>query len=108
MGHFVEVHEVHDPAFRQRIIETLGEDIFSQSYSSDDKSNSSNSGISGNIIQKPSISFVEHQSKPPGYTQKVPHGQIQGPLTEKEMLEMNSAQAVLPWNPSRKLDDWYN
>ena len=107
MGHFVEVHEVHDPAFRQRIIETLGEDIFSQPHLTDDKSNSSNSGISGNIAPK-QPSFVEHHCKTPGYTQKVPHSQIQGPVTEKEMLEMNSAQAVLPWNPSRKLDDWYN
>ena len=107
MGHFVEVHEVHDPAFRQRIIETLGEDIFSQPHLTDDKSNSINSGISGNIAPK-QPSFVEHNCKTPGYTKKVPHSQIQGPLTEKEMLEMNSAQAVLPWNPSRKLDDWYN
>ena len=56
---------------------------------------------------------------PPGYNpvtnsvneqheNKQKQGRIAGPLTEKEMLERNSAQALLPWNPSSKLDDWYN
>ena len=90
MGHFVVIHEVKDLAFRQRIIEALGEDIsFSPSYQGDEGTEAAHAVNGGNTPAK----NREH---------------IQGPFTEKELLERNSAQAVLPWNPTSKLDDWYN
>ena len=108
LGHFVEVHDVKDLAFRQRIIETLGEDIYSSSSS--DEKNKTNAPSNG-------ASFPTDSSSPKpniGPWTKSTHGQkglveqFQGPLTEKEMLEKNSAQVVLPWNPSSNLDDWYH
>ena len=109
MGHFIEVHDVKDLAFRQRIIDTLGENIYSSSPQEvkNEANVPSNGGVAPLDGLSPKPSAVGNIGKTKaGQKGMVEH--IQGPMTEKEMLERNSAQAVLPWNPSSNLDDWYN
>ena len=102
------IHDVTDLAFRQRIIDALGEDIFflpsSQVEEAIDASNPLNDG---NIQMNDINSGIGNKTNPTS-GKKDSREHMQGPYTEKEMLERNSAQAVLPWNPSSKLDDWYN
>ena len=102
------IHDVTDLAFRQRIIDVLGEDIFFSTSGQEEKGiEAANPVHSGSIPVNDINSGIANKSNQT-YGEKDNLGHMQGPFTEKEMLERNSAQAVLPWNPSSKLDDWYN
>ena len=64
MGHFVVIHEVKDLAFRQRIIEALGEDIaFSPSYQGDDGTEADRPVNGGNTPEKTVNTFKGHLQK---------------------------------------------
>ena len=101
------MHDVRDIDLRKRITDVLGEEIHFFSSNSDNNGGGNNSFQNGAKFQPPTLTVsennvnVQHGNNP----QSIP---MEGPLTEKQMLERNSAQAVLPWNPSSKLDDWYN
>ena len=107
------MHDVQDLEFRKRIINTLGDDIYFSTLVSESKdqiptASNGNTGI-------PPLDGLSSQTNMAG-TNTVKSKQqkgtvvhaVQGPLTEKELLEQNSAQAVLPWNPASNMDDWYN
>ena len=88
--------------FRQRIIDTLGEDIFSAHLAPAVKNDlpfSGNGGLQQHTLEAGGT--IANQQGPNART-------VQGPLTEKQMIEQNSAQNVLAWVPSGSLDDWYN
>ena len=112
MGHFVDVHDVQDLEFRKRIIATLGDDIyFSPVSESKDQlltpSNEGN-GIPSLGGFSPKTNMADNNTVKSKQQKGIAEQPVQGPLTEKELLEQNSAQAVLPWNPASNMDDWYN
>merc|ERR1719414_398399 len=93
LGHFTEVHEVQDTGFRAAIIKALGEDIEFSTHTDDmdvDKQPDSNEQALG--LDTPANNCNVNYD----YTQNAL--QFEGPLTKKQMLERNSAQALLPWH----------
>ena len=105
----MEVHDIKDLAFRQRIIDTLGEDIYFTASFPEEEKNVANTSLNEiGLPAKDGNSSIVREKIKNNYENKGAHNVMQGPPTEKEMLERNSAQALLPWNPSSKLDDWYN
>ena len=93
---------MRDLIFRQRIIDTLGEDIFSASLVPGVQNDLPFSGNGG--LQQHTLEAGGAVVRPQGSNTMAVHG----PMTEKQMIEKNSAQNVLAWVPSGSLDDWYN
>ena len=99
------MHDVRDAELRKRITDVLGEEIHFFSSNSDNNGGGNN-GFQNDASLQPPVSNQDSSNVQPGNNpQPIP---MEGPLTEKQMLERNSAQVLLPWNPSSKLDDWYN
>ena len=89
-------------------MDTLGEDVFSEHQfpatgdsianisTTNGSINANTSADSGPFCQNQHVSYKHQPSQNP----------LQGPLTRKQMLEINSAPAFLPWVPSTKHKDW--
>ena len=113
MGHFVDVHDVQDLEFRKRIINTLGDDIYFSPLASESKDQIPTASNGGDGIPpldgfSPQTNMAGTNTVKSKQQKGIAEQPVQGPLTEKELLEQNSAQAVLPWNPASNMDDWYN
>ena len=101
------MHDVKDGELRKRITNVLGEEIHFSHSNSDNTGGGNNGFNNGANFQSPASNLVADNNVNVQGNKHIPIP-MAGPPTEKEMLERNSAQAVLPWNPSSKLDDWYN